>query len=99
MKVYRREHATLTACRKSLGHRDAGRAADDAGADDRNSRANPSALQRSPGVLRRNPSVLRLCAIRVVRPRVMLPTGGQRGAAPGPGPCAPRTRSAQGRRA
>jgi hypothetical protein len=98
--VYRREHATLKACRKSLGHRDAGRAADDAAGDDLNSRADPSVLRRNPSVLRRNQSVLRLCATRVVRPRVMLVlTGGQLGAEPELGLCAPRMRSARGRRA
>ncbi len=97
--MYRREHATLKACRKSLGHRDAGRAADDAAADDHNCRANPSVLRPDLSAVRLNLSVLRLCAIRVVRPRAMLPTGGHRGAALGPGPCAPRMRSARGRRA
>lgn len=98
--MYRREPATLTACRKSLGHRGADRAADDAAADDLKSRANPSVVQRSPSVLQRDPSVLRYRAIRVVRRRATLArTGGQRGAAPGLGLYAPRMRSAQGRRA
>ncbi len=100
MKVYRREHATLTSCRKSLGHRDAGRAADDAAADDHNRRANPSVLRPDLSAARLNLSVLRLCAIRVVRPRVTLVrTGGRPGAVPGRGRCAQPMRSAPGRRA
>jgi hypothetical protein len=57
MKVYRREqsrrsseprHATLTACRTSLDHRDAGHAADDAAARVLNRhRLSPNARRRS----------------------------------------------------
>jgi hypothetical protein len=60
MKVYRREHATLAACRKSRDHRDVDRVAG-------------GAVRRDPSKPPLNPSVRPRYAIRVAdaRPPVM----------------------------
>jgi len=92
MKVYRRDrsrrsresrHATLTACRTSLDHRDADRAADDA-------------VVRVLNRLRLRPSARQRYATRVAHPRAMREWTGvrRRGARLAVGRCAHLMRSA-----
>ena len=88
----------LVACRTSLDHRDAVRAADDAAADVRSSHPHSqSARRRSPNAHRPSAILDGAPRVAVARPRVMR-AGHRRGAARHVGDrCVPSMRSAPGR--